>query len=123
MGEIAEALERARKAKKQTDDAADAEAVAARSSAPVSRERPAVARDWRARDEVPRPSVNRELSLDGVRLSKPVRKSTDASPGAPRERSEGAQAERSIVLSREKDEHWRARTPSRSFLKLRLPHS
>ena len=125
MGEIAEALERARKAKKQADDAADAEAVAARSSATVSRERPAVARDWRARDEVPRPSVNRELSLDGVRPSKPVRKSTDASPGAPRERSEGVQAERSIVLSREKDEHWRARAvvvDPRSSSAVRFPH-
>ena len=79
MGEIAEALERARKAKKQADDAADAEAVAARSSAPVSLERRAVARDWRTHDEAPRPSVNRELSLDGVRPSKPARGNTDGS--------------------------------------------
>ena len=81
MGEIAEALERARKAKKQADDAADAEAVAARSSAPVSLERRAVARDGRAHDEAPRVRVNRELSLDGVRPSKPARGNTDASPG------------------------------------------
>lgn len=127
MGEIAEALERAREAKQQADEAADASLAASRSSAPAPSERTAAgAREWIAREDAPRPPVPRELSLDRVRPARPIRVSTSPSMGAAREHTEGDRPERSIVLSREKtDEHWRARAvivDPQSASAVRFPH-
>jgi len=125
MGEIAEALERAREAKQRAEEVADAAALTNRSSAPLSRERTGAPRDRTSGDEAPRPVVTRELTLDGVRPPKSIRVNPDLSPGAPREVHSGAPAGKSIVLSREKDKHWRARAvivDPRSSSAVRFPH-
>jgi Mrp family chromosome partitioning ATPase len=136
MGEIAEALERAREAKRQADEAADAAEVAVRESRPAPRDRSAVAREWMARDEPTRATPARELSLDGVRPKRPREESgrstpspsgaPGASPGQPREALRGTETRRSIQLSREKkDDHWRARAvivDPQSTSAVRFPH-
>lgn len=109
MGEIAEALERAREAKQQADEKADAAALASRPSAAAARDPLGIPREKMAREEGPRPGVTRELTLDGVRPPKSIRSSPDPGPGARREAQTGTQAGRMLQLSREKDEHWRAR--------------
>ncbi len=127
MGEIAEALERAREAKRQADEASDAADVAVRSNVPAPRERSAIAREWMPGEKTPRPASARELSLDEIRPRRPQETPDPGpGPGAPRERAKAAgAARRSIVLSREKDEHWRARAvivDPQSTSAVRFPH-
>ncbi len=140
MGEIAEALERAREAKRQADEAADAAEASARESRPAPRDRAAVAREWMARDEPPRAAPPRELSLEGVRPKRAREEAAvrvgrpepaaevgppAASPGQPREGIRAGEVRRTIQLSLEKDEHWRARAvivEPQSTSAVRFPH-
>ncbi|MEZ4281073.1 MAG: CpsD/CapB family tyrosine-protein kinase [Myxococcota bacterium] len=130
MGEIAEALERAREAKRQADEEADAAEAASRASQPRSRDRSAVAREWMPGESPRPPAAARELSLESVRAKAPQASPSAepasiahvaAAPSAPR----GPSIRRTIELSREKDEHWRARAvivDPESSSAVRFPH-
>lgn len=130
MGEIAEALERAREAKRQADEEADAAEAASRSGRAAPRDRSAVAREWKAGEVRLPPGAARELSLESVRSpqSEPV-SSLDPAPlaglGSARSAPRGPSVRRTIELSREKDVHWRARAvivDPQSTSAVRFPH-
>ncbi len=130
MGEIAEALERAREAKRQAEEEADAADVASRANPSPPRDRSAVAREWMPGEAVRPPAAARELSLEGVRAKPPQpRPSLESAPisgvaAAPSVRR-GPSIRRTIELSREKDEHWRARAvivDPQSTSAVRFPH-
>ena len=132
MGEIAEALERAREAKRQADEEADAAEAASRSGRAAPPDRSAVAREWMAGEARRPPGAARELSLENVRPAQsqpePV-PSPDPTPlagvGSARSAPRGPSIRRTIELSREKDVHWRARAvivDPQSTSAVRFPH-